>query len=105
MQNVFFGSSVPYLVGVPDPYDHYCPLHKWTLRFSGPEISDRLGAYLEGRLKKVVVTQRGASPRILWARLYGTGGVTKIRGDQLASALGAYDRWMSFQKIVSRSGG
>src|ERR1043165_5918436 len=33
-----FGSPVPYLVGVPDPYDYYCPLHEWTLNFSGPEI-------------------------------------------------------------------
>ncbi|HEY5053791.1 MAG TPA: SpoIID/LytB domain-containing protein [Solirubrobacterales bacterium] len=100
VQNVFYGESIPYLVGVPDPYDYYCPLHSWTLRFSGPEISDRLGSYLDGRLKKVVVTKRGVSPRILWAKLYGTGGVTKIRGDQLESALGAYDKWMSFQKVV-----
>jgi stage II sporulation protein D len=99
VQNVFYGESIPYLVGVPDPYDYYCPLHNWTLRFSGPEISDRLGAYLDGRLKKVVVTKRGVSPRIIWAKLYGTGGVTKIRGDQLQSALGAYDNWMSFQKV------
>ena len=34
VQNVFFGPAVPYLVGVPDPYDYYCPLHNWTLRFS-----------------------------------------------------------------------
>jgi SpoIID/LytB domain protein len=101
VQNVFYGESVPYLVGVPDPYDYYCPLHNWTLRFSGPEISERLGSYLAGRLKKVVITQRGVSPRIIWARLYGTGGVTKIRGDQLESALGAYDSWMSFQKVVT----
>jgi len=101
VQNVFFGAPVPYLVGVPDPYDYYCPLHTWTLRFSGPEISAKLGGYLEGRLKQVAIVQRGASPRILWARLYGTGGVTKIRGDQLASALGGYDRWMTFQKIVT----
>lgn len=100
VQNVFFGASVPYLVGVPDPYDYYCPLHTWTLRFSGPAISAKLGGYLNGRLKRIAVTQRGASPRILWARLYGTGGVSKIRGDQLASALGAYDRWMTFQKIA-----
>ncbi len=100
VQNVFFGPAVPYLVGVPDPYDYYCPLHTWTLRFSGPEISSKLGAYLDGRLKRVVVTQRGVSPRIVWARLYGTGGMTKIRGDQLASALGAYDRWMTFTKVV-----
>jgi stage II sporulation protein D len=101
VQNVFFGPAIPYLVGVTDPYDYYCPLHSWTLRFSGPAISSRLGGYLDGRLRKIVVTQRGASPRIVWARLYGTGGVSRIRGDQLASALGGYDRWMTFRKIVN----
>lgn len=101
VQNVFFGPPVPYLVGVPDPYDYYCPLHSWTLRFSESQISARLGPYLDGRLKRVVVTKRGVSPRIVWARLYGTGGTTRIRGDQLESALGAYDRWMSFQKFVN----
>ena len=101
VQNVFYGPPVPYLVGVPDPYDYYCPLHSWKLTFSGPEISERLGAYLDGALKQIVVTERGASPRIVWARLVGTGGTTKIRGDQLASALGAYDRWMTFTKLVN----
>jgi stage II sporulation protein D len=100
VQNVFFGPAIPYLVGVPDPYDYYCPLHSWTLRFSGPEISSKLGSYLDGRLKQIVITQRGVSPRILWARLYGTGGVTKISGDQLSSALGAYTPWMTFQKVA-----
>ena len=100
VQNVFFGPAIPYLVGVPDPYDYFCPLHTWTLRFSGPEISSKLGGYLDGRLKQVAITQRGTSPRIVWAKLFGTGGVTKIRGDQLASALGAYDRWMTFRKVV-----
>ncbi len=100
VQNVFFGPAIPYLVGVPDPYDYYCPLHDWTLKFSGPEISAKLGSYLDGSLKKVVVTQRGVSPRIVWAKLYGTGGVTKARGDQLEAALGAYSDWMSFVKEV-----
>lgn len=102
VQNVFYGEPVPYLVGVPDPYDGECPLHSWKLRFSGPEISARLGGHLRGRLKRVVVTKRGASPRIVRARLHGTGGVTSIRGDRLAAALGAYDRWMSFRKVVRR---
>jgi stage II sporulation protein D len=100
VQNVFFGPAVPYLVGVPDPYDSYCPLHNWTLRFSGPEISSRLGGYLDGALEKVDVTKRGVSPRIVWAKLYGTGGVTKVRGDQLEAALGTYSDWMSFIKQV-----
>ncbi len=98
VQNVFYGPAIPYLVGVPDPFDYYCPLHKWTLKFSGPEISAKLSGRLKGRLKRIVVTKRGSSPRILWARLYGTGGMSKIRGDQLQSALGAYDKWMTFSK-------
>ena len=101
VQNVFFGPPVPYLVGVPDPYDGACPLHSWKLSFSGREISARLGAYLKGQLKRIVITQRGVSPRIVWAKLYGSGGVSKIRGDQLEAALGAYDRWMSFVEIVN----
>jgi stage II sporulation protein D len=101
VQNVFFGPSIPYLVGVPDPYDYYCPLHSWTLRFSEREISARLGAYLEGSLRRVVVIRRGASPRIVWARLYGSGGATEVRGDHLAAALGAYTSWMNLQKLVN----
>ena len=48
----------------------------------------------------MVVTKRGVSPRIVGAKLYGTGGVTKISGEQLEVALGGYDTWMTFQKIV-----
>jgi stage II sporulation protein D len=96
-----FGSPVPYLVGVPDPYDYYCPLHKWTLNFSGPEISSRLGAYLKGKLKRVAITKTGVSPRIVTAKLYGTGGVSTVTGSELSVALGGYDTWMKFQKVVS----
>jgi len=99
IQNVFGGSPVPYLVGVPDPYDYYCPLHTWTLRFSGPEISSKLGAYLDGRLKQVVITRRGVSPRIVTAKLIGTGGVSTVTGEQLEVALGGYATWMTFQKL------
>jgi stage II sporulation protein D len=102
IQNVFGGAAIPYLQGVPDPYDGECPLHEWTLRFSGPEISDKLGAYLDGRLKQVVIVKRGVSPRIIEAKLIGTGGVTTVTGEQLEVALGGYDTWMTFQKIVGK---
>ena len=105
VQNVFFGPPVAYLVGVPDPYDSYCPLHDWTLRFSGPEISAKLGAYLDGRLKKVIVTKRGVSPRIMEAKLLGTGGTTTVTGEQLEVALGAYSTWMSFAKVGRQPSG
>ncbi len=101
VQNVFGGPPVPYLVGVPDPYDSYCPLHNWTLRFNEAEISAKLAPYLSGKLKKLVVTKRGVSPRIMQAKLYGSGGVTTVTGEQLESALDGYSTWMTFRKLVN----
>jgi stage II sporulation protein D len=99
IQNVFGGPAIPYLQGVPDPYDYYCPLHEWTLKFSGPEISAKLG--VQGRLKQVVVTKRGVTPRIISAKLIGTAGVSTVTGTEIESALGGYDTWMTFQKVVA----
>jgi len=101
IENVF-GTAVPYLVGVPDPYDDLCPLHDWTLKFSGPEISSKLSGLLDGRLKQVKITKTGYSPRIIEAKLIGTGGVTTATGEQLQIALGAYSTWMTFQKVVTK---
>jgi stage II sporulation protein D len=105
VQNVFFGPPVPYLTSVADPYDYYCPLHDWILRFSGPEISAKLGGYLQGRLKRVVIVKRGVSPRIVSAKLFGSGGVTTVSGEQLEVALGGYSTWMSFQKVADQPSG
>ncbi|HWH19346.1 MAG TPA: SpoIID/LytB domain-containing protein [Solirubrobacterales bacterium] len=99
MENVF-GTAVPYLVGVPDPYDSLCPLHEWTLTLSGPEMTQKLSGLLDGALKKVVITKTGYSPRIIEAKLYGTGGVTTVTGEQLEVALSAYSTWMTFEKVV-----
>jgi stage II sporulation protein D len=101
MKNVF-GVSIPYLVGVPDPYDSLCPLHTWTLTFTGPEISEKLAGLLDGRLAKVEITKTGYSPRIIEAKLYGTGGVTTVTGQQLEEALGSYSDWMTFEKVVPK---
>ncbi len=100
IQNIFGGPAVPYLQGVPDPYDGECPLHTWTLKFSGPEISSKLGTYLKGKLKQVVILKTGVSPRIVEAKLIGTGGVSTVTGEQLEVALGGYDTWMTFEKVV-----
>ena len=62
---------------------------------------DELGAPL-GRparqVEEVVVTQRGASPRIVRANLIGTGGTTTVNGPQLRTALGLPDTWAFFKK-------
>ncbi len=96
----FLGApEVPYLRSVADPYDYYAPQHRWTFRFSQSEIDSRLGSYVSGRLRDVVVTKRGDSPRIEYAKLVGSGGTATIRGDTLAAALGLYDRWAFFTKV------
>jgi stage II sporulation protein D len=96
----FLGApEIPYLRSVADPYDYYASQHRWTFRFSQSEIDSRLGPYVRGRLRDIVVTKRGDSPRIDYARLVGSGGGTTIRGDTLAAALGLYDRWAFFTKV------
>jgi stage II sporulation protein D len=95
----FLGApKVPYLESVPDPYDYYSPLHRWTFRFTQAEMESRLAPFVPGRFRSIRVTQRGDSPRINYARLYGTGGSATIRGDTLAAALGLYDRWAFFTR-------
>jgi len=96
----FLGAPAPpYDQSVPDPYDYYSPLHHWTFRFTEAEIDSRLGGYLDGRLRKIVVSRRGRSGRVDYAKLIGTRGTTTIRGDTLADALGLYDRLAYFTKV------
>ena len=96
----FLGApEVPYLKSVDDPYDYYAPQHSWTVRFSQAAMDSKLAPYLKGSLRRIVVTQRGDSPRIDYAKLIGTAGTTRIRGDTLQAALGLYDRWAYFRRV------
>ena len=93
---------VPYLVGVPDPYDGYCPLHRWTLRFSGRRDQRQAGRLPRrqaeegrGRSKRGVL-----APDRLGQPLRDRRHDHASAADRLASALGAYDSWMTFRKVV-----
>ena len=92
------GPKVPYYQSVKDPYDNLSPLHRWTFRFSQSEMDSRLGPYVDGKLRKIKVLKRGDSPRIDTAKLIGSRGSTKVRGDTIQVALGLYDRWAYFEK-------
>ena len=92
IQNMWGGAAIPYLQGVADPWDKVSPYYRWTYSFSPARMNSLLGSYLAGRLRSVKITQTGVSKRVMWARLYGTRGVTKIRGDSLQYALGLPDR-------------
>jgi stage II sporulation protein D len=96
----FGGTPIPYLRGVTDPYEAEArpPYHRWKRKFSLGRMNSLLGSLVRGKLKKVVVTQRGASPRIVRANLIGSRGTTTVTGPQLRDQLGLPDTWATFKK-------
>jgi stage II sporulation protein D len=96
-----FGNAViPYLRGVDDPYEAETgsPYERWKRKFSLAKMNAALGDLVRGRLRNIVVTQRGTSPRIVHANLIGTAGTTTVTGPDLRDALGLPDTWASFKK-------
>ena len=95
----FLGASpLSYLRGVPDPHDGASPYHRWTRKLSNGQMQAELGGLVRGKLKRIVVTKRGASPRIVKANLVGSGGTSKVSGPDLRSYLGLPDTWANFKR-------
>jgi SpoIID/LytB domain protein len=99
----FGGTPIPYLRGVPDPYDDLSPYHRWTRKFSQASIQAKLGGLVRGKLKNIVVAQTGYSPRIVRATLVGTGGSRNVTGPDLRALLGLPDSWATFRKVRKRT--
>jgi stage II sporulation protein D len=96
----FLGSEPkPWLKSVRDPYDGISPRHRWRLRFSGGSFGARLGA--RGPFRKIRVLERGKSPRIVRARVYGSRGSRVLTGAQIRARLGLYDSWAYFTSVSS----
>ncbi len=102
VENSFYGRSVPYLRSVEDPYDDTSPLHRWTRTFSQAEMESRLAGYFDGDFEGVEVLERGESPRIVSARVRGSGGSTVVRGTTLVYRLGLPDAWAEFDRTSSK---
>ena len=100
VENVFTGAEPrPYLRGVDDPYDDLSPYHRWTRNFTTGQMDSRLGSYSPGTFVRIDVLERGVSPRIVRARVYGTRGSRIIRGYALRSRLGLRDSWARFYRV------
>ncbi len=114
VENVWGGSPVPYLKGVPDPYDTASPYHVWPdapLRWSGESISAKLGAYgasnpsgVRGTFRTIYVTRRGVSPRVARAYVIGVDGAVQhaasaASGWTLRGKLGLRDTWFSVRTM------
>ena len=74
VENSFVGADPkPWLKGVEDPFDRLSPKHRWgPLRFTAAQVQRKLGRLVQGRFKRIKVTQRGASPRVVRAHVVGT---------------------------------
>ena len=96
---VFGGKPIPYLRGVKDPYDGASPYHRWKRKFSLARMQAALSEDVRGKLRKIVILRRGDSPRIFRARLVGSGGKTKISGQELKGDLGLLDAPWNIKKI------
>jgi stage II sporulation protein D len=98
----FIGAlSKPWLVSVPDPYDNQSPYHRWTVRFSAARLDRALGA--PGAFKRLKVTERGESPRVVRATVVGTAGTRTVSGPQVRTALGLRDTWFTDYRVASSS--
>ena len=75
------------------------PYERWKRKFSLGRMNSALrGLGLRGKLRNIVVTQRGVSPRIVHANLIGTRRHHHRRGPAAADALGLPDTWAFFRK-------
>jgi stage II sporulation protein D len=91
------GSPVPYLKSVKDPYDDASPVHKWTETYSDSEMESKLGSLFSGKLKRIEILETGKSPRIVRARVVGSGGSQTVTGDTLRARLGLRSTWARFK--------
>lgn len=91
-EDVWFGSPVPYLRGVPCPYclDEVNPNASWIVTLSREEIENKLAArgLQIGRLNYVDLSDRSPSGRVRKAMFTGTASSKTVTGESLRGLLG-----------------
>ena len=95
VQNGFPGSEPePWLVGVADAYEGSSS--HWKLELPFATAAHRLSGLYKGAFHGIEVLRRGVSPRILTARVLGTGAASVVSGPALAGRLGLNSTWEYF---------
>ncbi len=102
-QNVWGGSPVAYLVGVPDPYDGDSGMDPWRNppSFSAAQLGTRLG--LGGPVTNIAVLKRGVSPRVMFARItLASGRSVTLPGVTIEADLGLRSTWFAVVRTPLR---
>jgi stage II sporulation protein D len=101
-ENVEFGfpgsDPEPWLKSVADRFDGVSPDHKWKRHFTNSEMDSHLSGLFSGNLRRIDVTKRGVSPRIVEARVVGSKGSSRVSGPTLQYRLGLGSTWARFDK-------
>jgi len=88
-----WGSAVPYLVSVPDPYDSISPHHTWgPVAYTGAALAKRLR--LKGRVVDVQ-SQLSSSGRIKTLTIVGSQNTVTIPGASVRQRLGVQSTWFT----------
>ena len=90
------GGKTSYLKSVRDPYDGTSPYHRWKETFSQGAMESKLG--VDGNLRDIKILKKGVSPRIVKARIVGSGGSETVSGSTLQARLGLLSNWAKFKK-------
>ncbi len=100
LQFAFIGATPePWLVGVKDPYDKLSPYHTWRRTLPAGTMASELSGLFSGRLKRIEVLKHGVSPRIVYARVVGSRGSSRVSGPTLEGRLGLMSTWERFKRV------
>src|SRR6478736_647050 len=104
IENSFIGASPePWLRAVVDPFDAVSPKHRWgPYRYTRAQVEAKLGGLVRGHFKRIKITQRGVSPRVVRAQVVGTRGKVSVTGPQLRARFGLFDTWAFFTTVTSK---
>jgi stage II sporulation protein D len=87
-EHVWSGAPLPYLRGVPDPYDAASPYSTWTSRVSRTKLLRALTRRFGGPVTGIGPGERAPEGRFRTVVLYGGGGRTRhVPANQFRSAV------------------
>jgi stage II sporulation protein D len=103
VEDSFVGADPkPWLKGVSDPYEGNATMHTWHRGpFAPSQLAAKLGDWVHGTFERIVVTKRGASPRIVRAVVVGSAGRQHVTGPEIKARLGLPDTWVNFVTMRS----
>ena len=85
-ESLWNGAPIPYLRGVPDPYDTVAPDHAWRTTVPRQALLRTLSSRYGGSVRGLAVERRSRNGRVLAVRLDG-GRRETITGSQLRQAV------------------